>query len=464
MDDLGYIVDKMLNVAKNDTKDKTKPYDAVGTVKRIDGDTAWVHFDNGVNETPVAKSINCKIGDKVHVRISNGNAFIVGNETAPPTDDTKAEHAQITATVAEKEAEQAKGLAQDASDTADRTAQYFWYRNGTDSEAGAHVTEIPQEDFEANPSGGNLIMRTGGIAVRDGTDELASFTGGSAQIGRDDTARTIIEPEKISMVTGDGAEAFSVDSSASSQTTQTKVVSVAKYVAPSKSVSISALDGLANGTSFTMYATLVERGAANTVFVKGTASTGTGYGANLSYNGGNTFTNTLPSSDYRDYMLYRFEYETTIYTPITTVSGRLDASGGDASGVSINADGGVIAEGHSSVIGTLETNSDSATLSTATEAEVVSLELSKGSWIVMFGAQFTANSSGRRTIKLRQASTDISGAQITVTSGMSGTNVFLSSCCPIVITSATNYVRLRAEQNSGSQLSCSGYIRAMRIA
>ena len=330
------------------------------------------------------------------------------------------------------------------------------------------MTEIEQADFDPDqggmPSGGNVRLHSDGLDIRDGADVLAQYLSSYAQIGGDSDSRTIIEPEKISMVTGDGAEAFSVDSSASSQTTQTKVVSVAKYVAPSKSVSIPALDGLANGTSFTMYATLVESGTANTVFVKGTASTGTGYGANLSYNGGNTFTNTLSSSNYRDYMLYRFEYETTIYTPITTISGRLDASGGDASGVSINAEGGVIAEGHSSVIGTLLTKGDVASLTTSTTTEVAALQLTTGSWVVMYGCEFEANSSGRRTIILRQNSSDIDGSRITVYSNLSATDVFLSGCCPVVITSATAYVRLRAEQNSGSKLDSWGYIRAMRIA
>ena len=176
MNYLDYVVDKVLKVIRRDLTKKTTGYDAIGTVRRIDGNTAWVHFDNGVDETPVKKSINCKKGDKVRVRISNGTAFIVGNETAPPTDDTKANKAQVTADDAWKEAEQAHGLAQDASDTAERTAQYFWSVDGTGDEAGAHITEVPQEAFEANPTGGNILLRSNSVKLRMALVTLMELT------------------------------------------------------------------------------------------------------------------------------------------------------------------------------------------------------------------------------------------------------------------------------------------------
>lgn len=73
---------------------RTSPYDSAGTVTRVEGKTAWVHLPGGVQETPVRMTINAKAGDNVRVRISGGRAWITGNDTAPPTDDSMANKVQ----------------------------------------------------------------------------------------------------------------------------------------------------------------------------------------------------------------------------------------------------------------------------------------------------------------------------------------------------------------------------------
>lgn len=76
----------------------TQPYDTTAEVTRIDDDgTAWVHIPGGTDETPVQMSINAREGDTVRVRVAGGQAWTVGNDTAPPTDDKKANEAQATA-------------------------------------------------------------------------------------------------------------------------------------------------------------------------------------------------------------------------------------------------------------------------------------------------------------------------------------------------------------------------------
>lgn len=70
-------------------------------------------------------------------------------------------------------------------DIASNTDQYFWHtETGTDT--GAHITEIPKEDFLDDPAngGGNLLARSNGIAVRDGLTELASFGPNRAELGK----------------------------------------------------------------------------------------------------------------------------------------------------------------------------------------------------------------------------------------------------------------------------------------
>lgn len=71
----------------------TQPYDTTAKVVRTEGNTAWVHIDNGVSETPVRMTIDAHEGDTVQVRVSGGSAWLVGNETNPPTDDSTANYA-----------------------------------------------------------------------------------------------------------------------------------------------------------------------------------------------------------------------------------------------------------------------------------------------------------------------------------------------------------------------------------
>ena len=107
------------------TEKGTKAYDTTAQVVRIDGGTAWVHIAGGVDETPVSLTVNCNVGDTVQIRVSGGRAFIVGNHSAPPTDDATAVEAQNTAVYASKTAEGAKetaeaveGIAVEANETA----------------------------------------------------------------------------------------------------------------------------------------------------------------------------------------------------------------------------------------------------------------------------------------------------------------------------------------------------------
>lgn len=99
---------------------KTSPYDTDAVVKRVEGDTAYVHITGGVSETPVNLTIDAKKGDKVKVRVSGGNAWIVGNQSAPPTDDATAKVAENKAISATEKAEKALSNAELAEQDAER--------------------------------------------------------------------------------------------------------------------------------------------------------------------------------------------------------------------------------------------------------------------------------------------------------------------------------------------------------
>ena len=93
---------------------RTSPYDTSATVKRIEGDVAWIHIPGGVDETPVKLTIAAEPGDTVQVRVSGGSAWLTGNASAPPTDDKTAKKAQKSANAADKKATEAQETANTA--------------------------------------------------------------------------------------------------------------------------------------------------------------------------------------------------------------------------------------------------------------------------------------------------------------------------------------------------------------
>lgn len=100
----------------------TSAYDSVAEVRRVDGDTAWVHIAGGVDETPVKLTIAAKAGDVVQVRVGGGRAWITGNASAPPTDDKTAIAAKGLANIAGNRANTAKAKADTAQTAADSAA------------------------------------------------------------------------------------------------------------------------------------------------------------------------------------------------------------------------------------------------------------------------------------------------------------------------------------------------------
>ena len=87
------IIKGLTSAMSGQDRKKQTAYDTPATVTRIEGDTAWVHINGGVSETPVKLTISAKVGDTVQVRVGGGTAWLVGNQTAPPTDDTRADKA-----------------------------------------------------------------------------------------------------------------------------------------------------------------------------------------------------------------------------------------------------------------------------------------------------------------------------------------------------------------------------------
>lgn len=232
------IIRDLIKSIQEPQKKSTSPYDSKGVVTRIEEGIAWVKLAGSSIETPVQLTIAAEQGDSVQVRVSNGTAWLTGNGTEPPTGDRlakvsykaakdadeKAEAADAKATETGEELIRVRKTATQAKEIAADTNQYFWVtEEGTDT--GTHITEVAQDSF-TNPeseeyhSGGNLLARTNGIAIREGLSELATFDangieffgeGGSiaefgidgARIGQTGGTRTEMRNNSLKLIAND---------------------------------------------------------------------------------------------------------------------------------------------------------------------------------------------------------------------------------------------------------------------
>ena len=172
------LISEFVGAISTDTAEPNTTYDA--TVARVDSDgTVWVSVEGSNNETPTASvSSEAKKGDAVKVEWRNNKLYLAGNYTDPAA-------GVETVKAVEVKAGQAMDLADSAKADVKSVNQYFWHvKNG--AERGAHITEVPQAVFSADPEngGGNLLATSSGIAVRDGLTELAVFGSSGVSIGQ----------------------------------------------------------------------------------------------------------------------------------------------------------------------------------------------------------------------------------------------------------------------------------------
>lgn len=156
-------------------KPKTAPYDTEAQVVRVEGSTAWVHIPGGVDETPVAMTINASAGDTVRVRVGNGTAWLVGNDTAPPTDDH-------TAIIASRQAAQAAAIARKTVELTEDLNQRIANANGLyetriTQPGGATITYMHNKPNLANSDIQMMISDVGVLVTANGTDSSPTWYG-----------------------------------------------------------------------------------------------------------------------------------------------------------------------------------------------------------------------------------------------------------------------------------------------
>jgi hypothetical protein len=154
-------------IASTMKQSKTKAYDTVAKVLRVDEKTAYVHIDGGADETPAQMAINCKAGDSVKIRVSGGRAWLTGNLTSPPTDDTAAEKVKQSHERFKKGTVKNFGLQNEKIINAAKTATNFIdYIDGVGLIVG---------DMRGNTLKQNTLLDAYGMAVRKGNSEIVRF-------------------------------------------------------------------------------------------------------------------------------------------------------------------------------------------------------------------------------------------------------------------------------------------------
>ena len=146
---------------------KTSPYDTSAEVTRVEDDTIWVHIPGGVDETPVKRTMDAKVGDSVQVRLSGGTAWLTGNATAPPTDDTVAKAARETAFIAndkaEKVIEETKELDQRTIEAANRLTTVEGNITGLEDRVGTAENDITIVEGDITTLQGRVSTAEGDI-------------------------------------------------------------------------------------------------------------------------------------------------------------------------------------------------------------------------------------------------------------------------------------------------------------
>ena len=308
---------ELVETFKEAQKSGPQPYDTQASVQYIEGDTAWVSIPGSEDVTPVNMTIAAKEGDTVQVRVSGGTAFLVGNATAPPTDDTQAYVAQSRAEEVQADLNEQK--------------EYFWH-----DDDGAHI--------QGNLSGYRNDLKSDGmhiVEVATGQD-VAMFTADGSRVGKESGNNIEISSTAITGHNDDGIGLFDVSMDGASMATMATEyqgfrLSVPKNATRTYTFTIQK-DDITSGKAIVLHCYIQEYQSPKSYFdiqlVKGTSATGTGGGvADYSYDGNVTvsFSVTNPLGVPVEFSIMNYSYGTQIDAPSYTFGTRVDEAGGFSS-------------------------------------------------------------------------------------------------------------------------------------
>lgn len=377
------------------------------------------------------------------------------------------------------------------------TNQYFWF-NGTGTDTGAHISEVPQDEFTDPTSasyhtGGNLLARSNGIAVRDGLDELATFSATGAQIGKDDGAHSVIDNDGMQIYapnTGDDSIVRVAQFGYGEGYDENGNLAYAPFYDLGRRFPNSAVGnysvvegfGIASGSSsHAQGVALLIDGVVKCPTASGSGSHAQGYAPTAS---GSASFATGYKTEATGFASVAMGDSTIASSQSQVALGRNNiedanskyafiigngASNARSNALTVDWSGGITVGNHSSSIGTIRSanlkNNKSVANNTATA--LLDLELDAGTWVAIVGVRFPSNSTGYRKVNI-SATSGANDAQYLVppTSGDVTQIVYPKILTPTATT--TYYLNVR--HTAGTSLSMPGgntlwanYIQAIRI-
>lgn len=207
----GNVVEELIKSIQQEPKKQSRAVAAV--VARVDGEgVVWVRLAGSEQETPTASvSAEVKPGDVVTVEWRNKKLYIAGNYSNPSAGIQRILITEANMNAANNLIGTFDKKVDNLMRITSNTTQYFWHtETGTDT--GAHITEIPKDNFLEDPENGgsNLLARSNGIAVRYGLAELAMFSANGIQIGQSGQTRAVIGSNSLRLMSKEGSTYFHV--------------------------------------------------------------------------------------------------------------------------------------------------------------------------------------------------------------------------------------------------------------
>ena len=189
MDKIRELAQALTDSASAKEKNKTSAYDTSAEVISIEGNTAWIRIPGGVERTPAKMVVSAKQGDEVYARITGGKAYITGNASAPPTDDTLARNAQQNALAASKAAIEAVSSAEIARKSASeaqadaRTANVSATRAVADAARAQEAADSAQADAARAQESADIAQESAETAQADANTANQASTAALNQLG-----------------------------------------------------------------------------------------------------------------------------------------------------------------------------------------------------------------------------------------------------------------------------------------
>lgn len=412
--------------------------------------------------------------------------------------NTNIDNAQTTA-------DGARVIADEAKTIADDTAQFFWFTSSGD-DTGAHISEKTRAEFETAPSGGNLLARSNGIAVRDGLQELANFSESGIVVG--DFFDVTNGGGELSQREYKSKTIEAVDALTINLSTDKNLKSKWASIASGETFYIRVYYLFTKGTESRTHFT-------TSTFTKGTSDTSQTY---ATYDGDHTVTVTTsrptPSGWTYQYKknialgstitmstpFYRFGHDVAeeggAYGFLTghgtkaagnyqLVGGEFNEETSDAyfiigDGTSntnrknafvVDKTGGIFCKGHTTEIGAYRTTriSSAKSVPANTSTDIVSITLPAGSWVIEAQLRFNTNAIGYRTIVLSPNSGDTSFATMDEYAGeqvnaVTGQQTAMNVSLVVSHTVETTYYLTASHSTSSAVDVNAARLRAIRIA